>query len=241
MCEGSPRGFCRYLIFVEIRRLPYGRADPSLGELFYTLPITTSNFSDIVDDMTTNFDGTFAKLVPRNYMVRVSFSEAYNYVNENNTVHLSFMERGDNKPIRESSEPVEESTEYETYPDTDTGTADPRIEKTISNLGHFVLSLDSTRAPAIPRLGWRAGRGSSQQTDRGVDLLLARPRAISSKSLASVHMRFRFNDRSGFLMLMGGSDKVPVEVKVSNYQLDLGEQLLLYQSTTVLRGWLVRI
>ena len=191
--------------------------------------------------MTTGFDGIFAKLVPRNYAAQVSFSEAYNYVDENNTVHLNFMQREDKKPIRASSEPVEDSTEYETYPDTDTATADPRIDKTISNLGHFVLSLDRIRAPAMPLLGWRAGRGSSKQTDRGVDLLLARPSAISSKSLASVHMLFRFNGRSGFLMLMGGSNKVPVEVKGSNCQwteLNVGEQMLLYQSTTVLRAGL---
>ena len=68
-------------------------------------------------------------------MARVSFSEAYNYVDENNTIHLSFMEREDKKPTSVSNEPVEESTEYGTYPNTDNVTADRRIEKTIPDLG----------------------------------------------------------------------------------------------------------
>ena len=97
-------------------------------------------------------------------------------------------------------EPVESSTEYDTYQDTDTDGSGLRVPQ---DLGHFVLSFDRERSPEMPHLGWRVGRGTSKSlANRNVDFLLAKPGDNMGKSLASIHMMFRFNKKSGFLMLV---------------------------------------
>ena len=186
--------------------------------------------------MTTVFSGDFARLVPRNQVAQMLFSQTFVYVEKNDTFHLQFIDRTGSEPFPGSGEPVEESTEYETSPDTDT--EDPRF-KSIQNSGHFVLSFDKNRAPEMPHLGWRVGKGTSKSpVHRGVDLLLAKPGDILSKSLASVHMLFRFNLRSGFLMLRGGSLKASVEFKMGSVweKLEYKEEQLMYQPATMLRA-----
>ena len=58
------------------------------------------------------------------------------------------------------------------------------------------------------------------------------------KSLAAVHLIFRFNIQSGFLMVRGGSSKVSVEYYINGIWKSLGleEGQLLYQSATILRA-----
>jgi len=160
--------------------------------------------------MTASFPGEFARLVPRNLVAQKLFSKTFVYVEKHDTFHLQFIDRT-GEPFLASSEPIEESTEYDPYLGTDDG--DSQF-KGIQHSGHFVLSFDGTRAPQMPHLGWRVGKGTSKSpAHRGVDLLLAKPGDILSKSLASVHLFFRFHLRSGFLMVRGGSTKTLVEFR----------------------------
>lgn len=116
--------------------------------------------------MATSFTGDFARLVPRNHVAQMLFSETFVYVDKKDTFHLQFIEHTGSEPFIASSEPVEESTEYETYPDTDT--EDPRFQS-VPHSGHFILSFDLNRTPEVPHLGWRVGKGTSKSpTNRGL-------------------------------------------------------------------------
>lgn len=184
----------------------------------------------------TSFTGDFAKLVPRNHVAQILFSKTYIYVKENNTFHVQFMNCTDSERLPHINEPVESSTDYDTHPDTD---PEGSGAKSVPNLGHFILSFDERRSPEMPHLGWRVGRGASKLlSTRGVDLLLATPRDSLGKSLASTHMVFRFNRKSGFLMLRGGSPKVPVEYSKNGTweKLEYQNERLMHQSSTMLRA-----
>lgn len=182
------------------------------------------------------FTGDFARLIPNNHAAQTLFSKTYMYVKENDTFHLLFMDGTDNERFHDSTEPVESSTDYDTHHDTDTESS---RASSVSHLGYFILSFDEQRLPEIPQLGWRVGRGASKwQPNRGVDLLLAIPRDNLGKSLASIHMVFRFNAKSGFLMLRGGSAKVPVEYSKNGVwkSLEFEKEQLMHQSSTILRA-----
>ena len=184
----------------------------------------------ITQEMASTFSGDFAKLVPRNRVAQRLFSTTWLFVDKNNTFHLRFMDRTGSNRLVAPDEPVESSTEYETNADTDD-------EDSQLNFGHFVLSFAERRAPEMPHVGWRVGRGAGKLPNRNVDLLLTKPRDILGKSLASVHMLFHFNSRSGFLMLKAGSPKAPVGFRIGTTWTVLkdGEELLLHQPSTVLR------
>ncbi len=186
----------------------------------------------------TSFNGDFAKLVPRNHVAQRLFSATRIYVEKNDTFHLQFIDPTDSGPVPTLDQPVESSTDYDTHPDTD---IEGSGVNSIQALGHFVLSFHKDRSPAMPRLGWRVGRGNSKSpANRGVDLLLAKPGDNLGRSLASIHMIFRFNLESGFLMLMGGSQKVPVEYNLNGIweKLEYREEQLMFQSSTMLRAGL---
>ena len=183
-----------------------------------------------------SFNGDFARLVPRNHVAQVLFSRTIAYVDKNDMFHLRFMERTPREPSSPSTEPVEESTEYDTYSETD---RDDPLLRTLENSGFYVLSLDKNRGSELPHLGWRVGRGTSKlPMNRGVDLLLAKPGDNLGKSLVSTHLLLRFNLRSGFLVLSAESQKAPVEVKVDNKweKLFYKEERLMYQSATIIRA-----
>jgi len=159
--------------------------------------------------MSSDFAGDFAKLTPRNKIAQGLFSNAHAYVEQNDPFHLSFMKcTPSSEKFPTSDEPVESSTEYDTQPDND---AEGYEAQKLQHSGGFVLSLHKERAPEAPRMGWRAGRGSSKFVKRNVDLLLAKPGDVMGKSLASVHVILQFHVKSGFLMLQNGSAKVAVE------------------------------
>ncbi|KAL9045089.1 MAG: hypothetical protein Q9214_001827 [Letrouitia sp. 1 TL-2023] len=101
--------------------------------------------------------------------------------------------------------------------------------------GSYTLSL--CNLPLNPTsVGWRIGRGSSKnpEKDRGVDLLLIRPRK-KTEGVATVHARIQFHPLSGMFMLVGVEDEKPVEYKVhdSNRPIFLGQgqKHVLYQKT----------
>ena len=180
--------------------------------------------------MATAFYGNFARLVPRNRVAQRLFSETWLFVDENNTFHLRFMDRTGSERLVGPEEPVESSTEYETAASADD-------EDSPLNYGHFVFSFAERRAPEMPHVGWRVGRGAGKLPNRNVDLLLAKPRDNLGKSLASVHMLFYFNLRSGFLMLKAGSPKASVQFRIGttwNVLEDKNGQLM-HQPATVLR------
>lgn len=185
--------------------------------------------------MASAVSGDFARLTPSNHVAQRLFSTTFIHVGKNDEFHLRFMDLADRQTLTVSNEPVESSTDYDTHPDSDT--EDPGASK-IQYLGYFILSFDEEREPEVPHLGWRVGKGSSKFTNREVDFLLARPGDFMSKSLAAVHMIFRFNPESGFLMVRGGSAKVSLGYKTGDTwkELKLNEEQLLHQSTTVLRA-----
>ena len=185
--------------------------------------------------MATRFTVDFARLVPYNHDARILFSRSYVYAEKNNTFHLRFMNSTDSELLPASDEVVESSTDYETHADTDTEISAVRSNQ---SLGYFVLSFHEGRVPEMLHLGWRAGRGTSKLPNRNVDILLASKGDNRGRSLASVHMVFRFNPRSGFLMLMGGTPRVPVELKTNGAwkALEFDEEQLIHQPVTMLRA-----
>ena len=180
--------------------------------------------------MADEFNGDFARLVPKNHFARQLFNATYVYVTEKNTFHLQFLDRdcegaGDTLTPDEC---FESSTDY----DDDVDDA----SRGAPNPDHFLLSFDPKRKPEMPHLGWRAGKGTSKSlSNLGVDLLLAKPG--QGKGLASVHLIFAFHLTSGFLMLQGGSSRLPVEYKVHNEweRLHLNERYVLYRPSTRIR------
>lgn len=184
----------------------------------------------------SDFNGDFAKLKPSNRVAQLLFSRTYVYLEKNDTFHLRFMNRTESEGLSSSDEPVESSTDYETHLDTD---SEGSNLKSVQNLGHFILSFNQGRLPELPHLGWRVGRGSSKlPSTRGVDLLLARPGDIQSKSLANTHIMFRFNRNSGFLMLRGASPKASVKYNKSGVweTLEYLDEQLMYQVSTMIRA-----
>ena len=183
------------------------------------------------------FNGDFARLIPRNRVAQLLFSKTYVYVEKNDTFHLQFMDcSDDNAKLLSFDEPVESSTDYDSHAETDTEGSDLR---NIHHLGHFILSFNKEREPELPHVGWRVGRGTSKYpSTRGVDLLLAKPGDIRSKSLANIHMLFRFNQKSGFLMLRAESPKMPVEYNRSGIweTLEYENEQIMYQSSTMVRA-----
>ncbi|KAI9677073.1 MAG: hypothetical protein M1817_006912 [Caeruleum heppii] len=176
--------------------------------------------------------GDFARVLPSNQVARRLFSQCYISCLKDDPFHLNFM-----IPLAEQSaateEPVESSTEYDSYHSTgaDVGNA--------LQWGYFVLSLEDSRLPEIPPLGWRFGRGASKLPNRGVDMLLAKPGDIWGKSLASNHFSLRLSNQSGLLMLScGNAKKLELETHINgNWEpLAPGQEQLIFQHSTMLRA-----
>ncbi|ERF71973.1 hypothetical protein EPUS_07443 [Endocarpon pusillum Z07020] len=186
--------------------------------------------------MTSSFNGDFARLVPRNRASQVLFSETIAYVDKNDTFHLRFMERALAEAYHASSESPEDTTDYDSPHDA----IDRDLQlKDIPNSGYYVFSFDKKRAPEMPHIGWRVGRGTSKvPMNRGVDLLLAKPGHPWGKKIASVHLLFRFNLRSGFLVMSAQSQKTLVEVKVGTTweRLAYKGERLIHQPTVLVRA-----
>ena len=180
--------------------------------------------------MSSDFTGDFAKLTPRNLIAQRLFSKVYAYVEQDDSFHLSFMKCTPSEQLSTLDGPVESSTEYDTHIDTDM--EDQRPQST----GCFVLS--TRRPPEKPHLGWRAGRGSSKFANRNVDLLLAKPGDNMGKSLASVHMILQFHLKSGFLMLLNGSEKAIVEHNIGGGWKKLAylERQLIFPKSAMVRA-----
>lgn len=131
-----------------------------------------------------------------------------------------------------NDEPFESSTDYDSHYSDDID-----IDETLQ-WGSFILSFEESHWPEFPHLGWRFGRGSAKFPNRGVDILLAKPRDIASKSLASYHFRLRISEHSGLLMLSSGATKrPPLETNIGgNWEsLEPEQETLVYQSSTMLR------
>lgn len=95
--------------------------------------------------------------------------------------------------------------------------------------------------PKHPLKGWRAGRGNRENgstPDNNVELLLGSPRKDRKNSgLTAIHMYFRFNPRSGMVLLVAASDKVPVYYNQDGEWKELKHPAtrVLYQRTTRLK------
>ncbi|MCJ1391563.1 hypothetical protein MMC18_004427 [Xylographa bjoerkii] len=182
--------------------------------------------------MADTFNGDFARLIPRNQTALRLFSTMCVYVEENKTFHLRFLQQNNASSEMPTAldEPVESSTDFDSQLEGE----GPQTQDS----GYFVLSFNPDREPEFPHLGWRVGRGTGKlPANRGVDLLLSRPGTYLSRSLASIHMIFYFKE-SGFLMLKGGSHKVPVEHRSGDkwVKLEYNEKHLIYESSTRIRA-----
>ncbi|MCJ1242889.1 signal transducing kinase of the PAK [Trapelia coarctata] len=179
------------------------------------------------------FSGVFAKLIPYNSEARGLFSKASTYMEqEGDKYHLQFVGYARNESAEGETvveEPVESDTDYDT--------ADTSQIQRVQSTDHFVLSLQEERWPKALQWGWRAGRGSSRIAERNVEFLLAAPRDPNSRYLAHIHMYFRFNRKSGMLMLVAGSSKEPVYYNIAGVWKELihPSEKLLYQTATMLR------
>jgi hypothetical protein len=186
---------------------------------------------DLDESQLAPFDGAFAKLVPNNLQAEALFSKTLIQVEaERDVYHLRFMVATNPEDSRViQNEPVESDTDYDT--------PDSPLETTKKG-GHFVLSLATGELPANPALGWRVGRGTHKiKPDRGVDFQLAPPRDPQSRALASIHMLFRFNRKSGMLMLVAGSSKAPVHYYNNGewQSLEAPNVKVLHRPSTILR------
>ena len=173
----------------------------------------------------------FARVLPVNQLARRLFSRCFAFCRKDDPFHLSFMVPLPDEPPTIPDEPVESSTEYESYHSAD---ADESLQ-----WGFFALSLEVGRLPEFPHLGWRFGRGARKQPYRGVDILLAKPGDISSKSLASKHFSLRVSKQSGLLMLQCGDAKNIVldsHVNGAWEPLATGQERLMFQHCTMIRA-----
>ena len=175
----------------------------------------------------------FARLLPVNQRARCLFSRCLVYSEERDPYHMSFIIPSPNSPSAAAlEEPVESSTEYDTHHSNGE-------DGELLRLGYYVLSFDDSRQPKFPRVGWKCGRGASKLPDRGVDILLARPGDIRSKSLASVHFKIRVSPDAGLLMLRCSEAKEPqLETNIGGRWelLEPGHERLIYQRSTTVRA-----
>lgn len=180
--------------------------------------------------MATKYTGDFARVLPVNQLAKRLFSRCYLYARDKDPFHLNFMvPLPEGQPVA-SDEPFESSTDYDSHYSDD-------IDESLQ-WGSFILSFEESRWPEFPHLGWRFGRGSAKLPNRGVDMLLAKPRDIASKSLASNHFRLRISEHSGLLMLSPGATKRPsLETNIGGTWGSLGpeQEILVYQSSTMLK------
>ena len=182
------------------------------------------------------FNGTFAKLIPKNQAAKDLFSMAVvRMERDQDRFHLQFVScttREESLLVEKITEPVESDTEYDTY-DTAEELQSDRSERP----DHFILSFEKSSQPMYLNQGWRVGKGTSKTMNRKVEFLLAPPGHQQSRHLANVHLFFRFNRVSGMLMLVAGSEKAPVLYNVGGVWKDLSypSEKLLYQTATTLR------
>lgn len=147
----------------------------------------------------------FAKLVPVNGPAQKLFSRSVEYMRQqDDTFHLQFIDEDvidvDADEIAIHDKGDDSGTEYNSSSSSE---LDP-------NRGHYLLSLHAEKLPGRPARGWRVGKGSSHASDHNVDFLMAPPKDSKRKYLAIIHMFFRFNLRSGMLMLVAASPERPV-------------------------------
>ena len=181
--------------------------------------------------MADQVDGEFARLVPSNQVARRLFSRCFVYSEEQDPFHLQFM-----IPLASEAqageEPLEDSTEYDSYHSS-------RDDDETLRSGYFSISFESSHQPHAPPLGWKCGRGAQKLPNRGVDLLLSRPKDISSKSLAGHHFTLRLSTDVGLLMLECARTKQPqLETHIGGTwePLPPGDERLIYQPSTIMRA-----
>ena len=137
----------------------------------------------------------FAKLVPVNVAAQQLFSRTVKFMlKQSDSFHLQFIDDAITDK-GESSIPHghgDSSTEY-----ASSSPSDSDIQR-----GHYLLSLQQGKLPSRLAQGWRVGKGNSQAGGSNVDFLLAPAGDSKRRYLANVHMFFRFNVRSGMLMLV---------------------------------------
>lgn len=124
---------------------------------------------------------------------------------------------------------------FESDPETSERPVSPHPDRWT---GYYSLSLQDP-VKEKTAIGWRLGKGLPRThadafggEDRGVDLLLIRPRT-SSKNVGQVHARIQFHPSSGALVLFGLHQHTPVVYKLHDetepVRLMQGQGYALYQ------------
>ena len=143
-------------------------------------------------DMILDYDPSlcFAKLVPANQAAKDLLAHSIDYMHKKkDAFHLTFV-----KTIHDS----------DNIDATEASSSD-------LNPMSFIFSFEKDYLPRYPRMGWRAGEGSSNDIHTKqptVELQLGPP---EKGSLNPINMYFRFNTSSGLFMLCGGNQKQAVE------------------------------
>lgn len=162
--------------------------------------------------MTVEFSDDFVKFISFNHDAQKLFSRYFIYAQENDTFHRRLINDTGSEPSLTSDEVVESFSDYDTHADID---SEDLEFKSDLNLDYYVLSFNEERVSQFLSL-FRDDREKSELSNRDVDLLLTKSSDIRDKFLVSVHLTFRFNLKSGFLMLREESLKVSVEITMND-------------------------
>ncbi|CAF9918132.1 MAG: hypothetical protein GOMPHAMPRED_001431 [Gomphillus americanus] len=172
-------------------------------------------------------------IIPSNQTAKRLFTKCYEHVKSSgDDYHANFMVK---LPIAESvldAEPVESETDYESISGTD-------LEEQLFE-GYYNICVSEESTPQMLRVGWKVGKGhsSSDNKHRMVDILLAKPGDVRSKTLSSVVCRL-YLDQLGILVAhRPKNSKGDIEIKLDDSWevFAAGEGRPLYKKSSWLRA-----
>ena len=136
------------------------------------------------------------QIIPDNQTAKKLFTKCYEYTNSTgDDYHAKFMVK---LPIAESvldAEAVESDTDYESASATD-------FEEQPYE-GYYNIAIAEESRRKMVQVGWRIGKGrlASGDKHRMVDILLAKPGDLLSKTLPSIICRLYLHDQLGILVV----------------------------------------
>ena len=174
------------------------------------------------------------QIIPDNQTAKKLFTKCYEYTNSTgDDYHAKFMVK---LPIAESvldAEAVESDTDYESASATD-------FEEQPYE-GYYNIAIAEESRRKMVQVGWRIGKGrlASGDTHRMVDILLAKPGDLLSKTLPSIICRLYLHDQLGILVVeRPEKSKGDVKIKLDDSWeiFAAGEKKPLYKKSSWLRA-----
>ena len=174
----------------------------------------------------------FARLSPSNRSAKRLFAHAIKFMKSSETCHINCLD----ETISSSSPSRSDSTEGE-LTEASYDEAESVSSESATRSGSFILSFQPEQRPLHPLLGWRAGRGTSGESQYGVDFLLASPRHSGRRRLPTIAFYLRFHTDSAMLMLVAGSKFVEYKVDGRWTEISTSSQhVLLYEVNEIRTG-----